>query len=261
MKSSELQTRNVLTKSLWQVIAAAQSGSDVANLSPVIWQAFMRRIRELDDAFWQQKNEDEKTKRRPLVFGQSQEDANESIVKFVDALDSPEIEQLFEHRYRHTVTCEACKFEKEIAPDEGIMIEFSLAEIKAAGADIQQMIKKQNPEMDTSYKCIKCKSDGQKTKLSKLTMTPEILILLFKKYDAKWSVDVPEFLEIPSSTGSSHKYRLVACNEHAGGMSGGHYWAHALRSDSVYRLDDTSVTRVDNLKSSMSTYMVWYHAF
>ena len=237
----ELQTRNALCTAVYRLIEGARAGSDVSNMSPTIWNEFMKRL---------------KPKHR---FGRGQEDTNEGFLLFLDALGAPEIERIFEHRYRHVILCTKCDTKHQVVGDEGVFIEFSRDEIKQYGGDIQAMVIRQTPEIDDAYRCKSCNMTGEKRKVTRLTMAPEVLIVLLKKYNGKWTVDAPETMEIPRGNGEYLKYRLVALNEHSGTANGGHYWANAVRSGGrVWNLNDTGVS-AGTLKSGTTTYMLWYH--
>ncbi len=168
---------------------------------------------------------------------------------------------LFEHRYSTTIICLKCQHKhRTTSPDESIFIEFSLQDFRATSGDLQQMILKQSPLMDDNYKCPKCHQKGEKTQIKKLSMIPEILVVLLKKYKEKWVIDAPTELKIPAMDQTSFNYKLVALSEHSGGQAGGHYWARALRHEKNYMLNDTHVSSLlDNLKTNNATYMIWYH--
>lgn len=253
-KSEELQNRNPLCRELWRLIKIAKTGDgDSSAMSPVIWRALML-----------QKGKSFSN------FGNGQEDTNEGFLIFLDALDAPEIVRLFEHRYRHTIVCGKCNHSKQISADENVFIEFSLDEFNKNNNNLQHMILHQTPEIDDAYKCEKCGEQGEKSKTSRLSMVPEVLAVMLKKYDGKWNIDAPQYLKMPLN-GKQIKYRLVATNEHSGSRSGGHYWANALRADNTYynlndagvqvitELNDTNVQVVTKLKSTANTYMLWYH--
>lgn len=252
-QNKELQTRNPLCAVFWSMICKAQDENDaVQNMSPVVWSALIARMRASGKRFGN--------------FGSGQEDANEGMTIFIDELDSPEIEQLFEHRYRTTLECAECGHKhkltggNDISGDVSIWTEFHLKEVKAAGGDLQQMIVKPTCEPIDGFACPKCKHKGEKSQTMRLSMTPEIMVIMLKKYKSKWAVDAPEIIEIPSHNTAPFRYRLVALSEHSGSESGGHYWANALRSDEkYYNLNDTGVSAIPQLKTTQASYMIWYH--
>lgn len=249
-----LQTRNALCAAFWKLITTARTNpADAHSMSPVVWSALITRMKASGKTF---KN-----------FGSGQEDVNEGLTLFVDELDAPEIEQLFEHRYRTVITCGKCGNKHKIAADNIITGDIKLCttfhfdEVKKAGGDLQQMIIKQSRDDLDGFACAVCKDRSPKTESVRLSMTPEILVITLKKYDGKWAIDAPETITIPSNGDSPFQYRLVALSDHSGGQSGGHYWAHARRADDkCYVLNDTNVSPINRLQSSLATYMIWYHA-
>ena len=95
-------------------------------------------------------------------------------------------------------------------------------------------------------------------------MIPEILPIIFKKYDNKMKkLEVktlfPEKLEFTASGGKKKLvYKLVAQCEHSGTLNGGHYYAIGLRKDGWKLLNDSFVT--DGTPGpTNNTYMVFYH--
>ena len=260
-RTPELRTRNELCAAVWQLITMARAKDPkVAEMSCVIWEALRRQMRLM----------------RITPFGEGMEDAHEGFVKFLDAFNAPEIQELFEHRYRTTFQCSQCQVKWEVENDAGekqhdtgIFCKFQLEDFqKQTGSALQNMIlQRDEPSEDT-----KCRSCGVKcthTRTDRFIFTPEVIIPLFAKYGYSkekkrfcyqaWAADAPEKLVIPG-TGADIVYRMMALSEHSGDMEGGHYWAHGQREgERMYRLDDTRVTGPTAVGSSMSSYMVWYH--
>ncbi len=247
-KNTDLQQRNSLCAEVWKLIKATRNtDTDISRFSCTIWTELIKRLKQ--------------TKKFSGTFGLGQEDSHEGFLIFLDALDSTEIEQLFEHRYRHIINCGKCGHKQKIPGDESVFIEFSREEINNYGGDIENMIISQTPEIDNDYKCSKCSQKGDKKKTSRLSMTPEVLIVLLKKYHGKWSVDAPMELNIPNSGSDPFKYKLVALSEHAGTTTSGHYWTNAVRDGGkIWNLNDMNIGP-GSLKSTITTYMLWYHAF
>lgn len=240
-----IQTRNILCKTLWEMIQKSLDGHTIAEYGPKLWNAFML-----------------KTASSRKKYGNSQEDAQESFVRFLDALDAPEIEYLFEHRYTQTIICNHCNHKhKSLNEDTNTFVEFHQREV-GGPANLQTLILKQNPPMDEEFKCVNavCGKRGNKQHFKRLGMTPEIIVVMFKKFDNKWLVTCPEIIDIPSPKPEKpYQYRLVAVNEHGGDQGGGHYWARALRRSGPAYLNDATATDETGIESSCQTYLVWYH--
>lgn len=250
--SPELQQRNELCIALWEtIVMAKQNPESVEKMSVMVFKALITTMRKSGKTF---KN-----------FGSGQEDVNEGLTVFIDELNSPEIQQLFEHRYRTTLTCK-CGYKHKLAAnnivsgDISICATFHLEELKKVNGNLQQLIIKQTRDDRDGFACVQCKDRGPKAETVRLSMTPEILVITLKKYDNKWSIDVPDTISIPSTNVEPYVYKLVALSDHSGGQAGGHYWANAIRQDNkAYTLNDTSVTDIEQLKATKASYMIWYH--
>jgi hypothetical protein len=68
-----------------------------------------------------------------------------------------------------------------------------------------------------------------------LVMIPEVFIVQYKKYNAKWSSASPEILKFKHSK-NKLLYQLVSQSQHSGGQSGGHYWSISKRNGGVFKL-------------------------
>jgi ubiquitin C-terminal hydrolase len=204
-----------------------------------------------------------------------QQDAHEGMMMLLDVLDTlPEIKHLFEHRHRTRILCDACKkwvvdkFETnltfEVQPDlktEQHIKFHAVDEHYNKSMPLNEFLRKQNGFVDKDYICPNedCKQRGQKFKTTTLTMVPEILPVLIKKYSCKSMTPFPGKLQFLSEQGTKEIiYHLVAQSEHSGGMGGGHYWAVALRSDGWMMLNDNSVSP-GQPGPTLNSYVLFYH--
>ena len=117
---------------------------------------------------------------------------------------------------------------------------------------------------DNDYICPNCDIKGNQIKMAKLAMVPEVIVLLFKKYQkiGSKSVAVKKDINFPHElqfNNGKMKYKIVSQCEHSGGINGGHYWALSKRRNNITYLNDTSCTNTEDFASSSSTYMVFYH--
>ena len=236
---------NPLVNLIGQLIdSALNTRDDVAHFSPRIFAELMQQLRV--------------QKKQYGRFGSGQEDSGEGFTIFLDALRLPVIERLFEHRYRHHITCGLCNYTHQIEADESIFIEIT----EQQSHNIERAIWNFDSAIDDNYKCTKCGCKGAKTKHTSMTMVPEILVLLFIKFEKKWLLDAPRELHVPSRSGPMFNYKLTSLVEHDGTATSGHYWAKCRRAGSRFAvLNDTSVTPLGALESSPKTYMAWYHIF
>lgn len=111
-------------------------------------------------------------------------------------------------------------------------------------------------------RCPTCKTPSPPTaaiRIYNLTMVPEIILGMFNLYGIRHAQYFPHRLEFPAHDGTLLVYNLVGQVEHAGTLSGGHYWAHGLRADGrVYLLNDTGVSP-SFFTPTPNTYIVAYH--
>lgn len=202
-----------------------------------------------------------------------QQDAHEGLMMFLDAMETiPEVRRLFEHRHRIQVLCDNCKefiIDKketnlvfEAQPDlktEQLEKFKDVDEFYGTSMKLNDFLRKQNGYIDQNHVCEKCNARCEKFKTTTLTMIPEILPVVFKKYEDKSMTPFPSTLEFAAkSNGKKLVYILVSQSEHSGSMSGGHYWAISLRADGWKTLNDSSVSE-GRAGPTSNTYMVFYH--
>ena len=127
-----------------------------------------------------------------------QQDAHEGLMMFLDVMDTlPEIKRLFEHRHRIKVLCDVCKtwvidknetnltFEVQANLKTEQHVKFhAIDEYYNTSMPLNEFLRKQNGFIDENYVCPndECKQRGHKFKTTTLTMVPEILPILIKKY-------------------------------------------------------------------------------
>jgi ubiquitin C-terminal hydrolase len=227
--------------------------------------------------------------RRPNVkFGGGQESASEALVLILDmmepataaaavaagpvhSIESP-ITRLFLHRFRCDTYCCVCR--KSVSKEIDHAVNFNLFHIDQLKVQpnspktFSQAICRQISATE-DYKCAACAPSAAAPnpaayRVYNLTMVPEIIVCVFNLYVGFGGVRqaryIPDRLEFPAvENGRVLRFRLVGQVEHAGSLSGGHYWARALRAhDQVFLLNDRSVTPA-SFASTPNTYMVFYH--
>jgi ubiquitin C-terminal hydrolase len=231
----EHKTQNNVVSSYREILNKAFNNENYSNLSPKLWKSFIQICNN-------------------HKFGRGQEDASEGLTLLLDSMNNPEIDRLFEHRYQIITSCNNCNQTCSNQIDESFMIEIYESEIK--NTNLNDYIISHNVEID-GYKCNFCNSVNT-IQNKKLSMLPEIIIVLFKKYDKKWNHNFPEILTFNSIYGKMG-YKLVSQTEHSGGRNGGHYWSHSLRNNGIYNLNDTSCSKVNSFQKNNETYLLWYH--
>jgi len=207
-----------------------------------------------------------------IRMNSGQQDAHEGLMMFLDAMETiPEVQQLFEHRHRIQVLCDNCKefvidkretnlvFEAQQDLKTDQLEKFKdVDEYYETNMSLNDFLVKQNGYIDENHQCDKCNTKCEKFKTTTLTMIPEILPVVFKKYITKTITPFPAMLEFKAKGGKKLIYKLVAQSEHSGNMMGGHYWAVCLRQNGWQTLNDSSVSP-GNAGPTLNTYMVFYH--
>lgn len=229
---------------------------------------------------WQYLLDRAKHRKDKVTWTAAQQDAHESFMLLMDGVEScGEIYNLFRHRYRKALKCPTCTQWSEsreilntvfdVPPSLKNQQLDKFADLDCyfnKSVPMNAFIKSHNDYVDQDYRCTNtaCGVRGEQFQCTILTMVPEILPVVFKKYDRKQITPFPKelvFEERPAAPGTKLTaliYRLVAQVEHSGGQHGGHYWAVCLRDDGkFYELNDTSVQQT-NAGPTLNTYMVFY---
>ncbi len=122
------------------------------------------------------------------------------------------------------------------------------------------------------YKCEACEAAGDDPKKGqvyrsyRMMRAPPVLQVVFNQYAGHTWHYFPHLFRLRSGAGGHFVYRAVAQVEHSGTLSGGHYWAKALRRAppgglAKYTLNDSmfSPAGPQAIAPSAQTYMVFYH--
>lgn len=235
--------------SLLQVLASCTSLRYYPTSNSDLDILFKKYVTNLEDSFASSKLLNALVNK--VSFGRGQESASEALTLLLNVIDNNELNKYFIHRFRYVIKCLICNHITQQLSDHSMLFEI----FHTTNLTEKQMIEYEIPLSD--YKCEKCNNIGA-TKICRLTMLPEIIICLFNVYYTKKIHTFPNFLLFPSYNGNKLKYMAVGQIEHSGSLNGGHYWARALRNDSVYRFDDISYSK-SLIEPTPNTYMVFYH--
>lgn len=118
---------------------------------------------------------------------------------------------------------------------------------------LRSFLLRQNAK-NTGLKCKQCESKNDKIRAIRTRRLPDIIVCVCMKYNKKINTPFPETIEINEKL----KYKVVAQMLHSGNIHGGHYWAHCIRHDGWYNLNDQSVNRISQFNSLPETYIVFY---
>lgn len=248
---------NELFSQLYSLSRLALDGVDISNKCAFVWRAVLFVASNRKD-------------RVKLDFGQ--QDAHEGLMLFLDVIDTiPDLKRLFEHRHLTQIWCDQCKkmiVEKketnlvfEVQPDLKNEQHEQFKEVDQyynQSMSMNDFIQKQNTYVD-GFTCSECKDKSKKFRITTLTMVPEIMPIVLKKYGEKQTTPFPaELVFHQKKSGKKLIYMLVAQSEHSGSTAGGHYWAVCLRRDGWKLLNDSSVSDCQPGPTA-NTYIVFYH--
>lgn len=197
-------------------------------------------------------------------FGNSQECADEAFALFIDLLNCPRVNKLFNTVYELTIECDSCKKVVSTTRDRAFRIEMYCNKDFTNQKDFCTWLRF-HPSKTENYKCESCKHVMLSTfRIEKLKQLREIVVIMFNKFYLKENKWFPMQLEFSGPKGPNGEpgkkihYQLVGQVEHSGGMGGGHYFARAKRGNSWKQLNDTSVSDA-NPGPTPLTYMIVYH--
>ena len=193
---------------------------------------------------------------RPLQLGNSEECADEALTIFIDLLGE-EIGALFTNVYELNITCPGCKRVTSTIRDNAYRIQLFTDVNLTTEREFCEYLRAHRSICEY-YKCSCGASFSNFPRDERLRVLREIVIVVFNKFhskDIKW---FPQQLKFKSTDNTYLVYRLVGKIEHVGSMFGGHYYAHSLRGDTWYKLNDTHVGPGDP-DPSPNTFMIAYH--
>lgn len=260
IKDKDHVKRNSLAQNLLKLWNNALAGQSIFEIGIPIW----RDILAISQS---QKNQ--------VRMDAGQQDAHEGLMMFLDAMETiPEVHRLFQHRHNIRILCTKCG--KIVADNREFNMVFvaqpdlktpqhekfkDVDEYYNRSMPLNEFLRKQNGYIDKDYVCPnpECKDKSEKFQTTTLSMIPEIIPVVLKKYIEKVPTPFPARLEFLAKGGTKkYIYKLVAQSEHSGSMSGGHYWATGLRSDGWKSLNDGNVSDTTPGPTN-NTYIIFYN--
>jgi ubiquitin carboxyl-terminal hydrolase 2/21 len=250
---------NTLTKKLLNLWNKALNDQDTSRDAIPIWNEIIRISQN---------------QRNRIKMDNGQQDSHEALMMFLDAIENiPMLRILFDHRHRIVIDCDKCNQtvvdKKENNSVFEVQSDLRTEQIEKfkdkdpyfnKSMELNDFLKKQYGYVDENFICPNCKQKGEKIKKTVLTLVPEILPIVIKKYKNTNSVmKFPEKLHFISKNITIYNYELVAQSEHSGGMGGGHYWAICKRKNGWLLLNDNSHPRQESPGPTPNTYLLFYH--
>jgi len=257
IRNAEHVKQNMLAQNFIKLWDAAINNQDIHSLCIPVWKNVI--------AISQNQN-------NRVRMNSGQQDAHEGLMMFLDAMETiPEVRMLFEHRHRIQVLCDLCN-EFVIDKRETNLVFEAQQDLRTeqlekfkdvdkfynTNMSLNDFLLRQNGYVDENHLCEKCQKKCEKFKTTSLTMAPEILPVVFKKYAEKSLTPFPAQLEFATSQNTKLVYKLVAQSEHSGNAAGGHYWAVCKRKSGWKTLNDSSVSD-GQPGPTLNTYMIFYH--
>lgn len=261
-KDKEHIKRNPLAIHLLYLSSLSIEGKDLKGSYYPIWQTILNIS---------------KSQKNRIRMDLGQQDAHEGLMILFDALETiPEVRSLFEHRHLIKIKCGTCNEWVMEKKEENLIFEVQ-PDLKTEQHEdfkniddqynitlpLNEFLRKQNGYVDKDYICPKCgDKGGYKFKTTTLTMVPEILPVVLKKYKRKMLTPFPYKLEFIKS-GGNKKYIYILCaqSEHSGNTAGGHYWAICLRKENnkpVWKKLNDSMVLDGKPGPTPNTYILFY---
>jgi uncharacterized UBP type Zn finger protein len=230
----------------------------------VIWYAmydtskFHNSIAQLQKVLAYTAKQTYKTNR--VEFGFGQECANEGFVFLLDLVQKKDfyLSNIFTHRYRCDIVCTSCRTRTESGLDHGMFI--SMGNLRKPISSTEEFVNELKLHITQWDK--KCKCGNKLIRRYRLTMIPEVMIILFDKY--QWNGGprlrhyTPNEFSLQGINGKNLTFVKVAQIDQSGMMSSGHYTALGLRKDGVYMFNDATVHK-SNFIESPNTYLVIFN--
>ncbi len=231
-------------KLIKNTLGLAESSRPITSASSTILQLMLAKMRA----------------EKPYVqFGAGQECADEGLVMFIELLNCAAVEKLFSNVYELIIKCPKCGEQTSVIRDNSFRIHVFAPDSSrlATTEQLCDYLRMHTSEVDR-FTC-QCGYVMTKTKrIEKLKMVREVIILVFNKFDEKTIRWFPPRLSFKCAQGGTLDYQLVGKIDHAGTQRSGHYWAHSLRGDKWYFLNDNSVSSGSD-QPEAATFIVAYH--
>jgi hypothetical protein len=189
------------------------------------------------DAFIEQIKKKYKGENIDEIITASNQSVDEALVLFIDALSCEDVGILFRATYNFKATCNSCG-QTSVKKDDTYHIEMFdvFANPTERKKDFIMRLRNYRNELE-SYTCYCGQTSHKIFRYESLCRIGEIIVVLFNKYQKKYTVYFPQTLEFPAK-GGILEYHLIGIIEHFGDASGGHYWCE--RAEGVPRNPDKS---------------------
>lgn len=173
----------------------------------------------------------------------TQEDAHEYLLRIIDSF-SKQFNKIFEFNIEEIIICNSCEkiSTKTLVDNYYFMDNFS-----------KDYFKKTNEKL-TDFIC-DCKSKNVEIN-KRIISIPKVMIIVLNRYNNQ-SKTYPLNFRL-----GEHEYELVATISSNNGNvnSGGHYWCVAKRNNGIFRLNDISITELNEYPiNDNSAYVLFYN--
>jgi hypothetical protein len=222
----------------------AASNTDTARAFTEL-HAQMERVSTADPARTFHSMQAETKRRFPdSTYGIRSEDAGETLLTFLNAIDDTALYNAIKYRYRVRMMCDQCNAIVQVSPDESCILSIPYT------PDLQTYITK---NVSTSeYLCKTCNVPC--TQENTLSRAPNVMVVMLNKFKEKKLQQYPQTMSFPPNI----NYELIAVIDHSGSMEGGHYIARCKKNNGVFIFNDISVSR-GNLEPTPESFILFYH--
>ena len=161
---------------------------------------------------------------------------------FLKVCDFLKLDDLFKTVTETTTTCSECNNETKVNDiSVYIVIDDDIYEFCETKREIE------------NFNCDQCKKKVKARLVTRIKETSSVIVFSFNKYFHKKNVNYPKRFII-----NQKEYQIRSTIEHMGCLNGGHYYCRTIRDSQLLKLDDNSVSPLDNIDSTENTYMVFY---
>lgn len=161
---------------------------------------------------------------------------------FLKLCEYVKLDDLFKTKTETITTCLECGKESKIMDIATyIVIDNDLSEFCETTRETE------------GFNCDQCKKKVKAKIVSELRESSSIMVFSFNKYFEKKNIPYHPGFNI-----GTKKYKLISTIEHIGVLNAGHYYCRTLRNNQFLKIDDSSVSQIENLQSTENTYMVFY---
>lgn len=201
---------------------------------------------------------------RKTIEVYSQEGCQNGFTVFMELFNSNIINDLFINKSYNIVICPCCKESKQNQSHEfsiQVTSQYKQPLVKGGGErSFNEWLKSRVSIVDV-YKCSKCNTISKDVVMFDTLATLRDIIVVFVVDNSRQQY--PDTLSFDGKDGNPRNYKMVAAIQHIGGIdrvtyrSSGHYLCYGARGTQCYIFNDSSVTPVSSIMSSVANVIMY----